>query len=218
MKKYFLIPGLILSLLVPCVSYAENETVNERLIRVEQSIKSLDKRIDGTNKRIDETNAKIELLRQDMNKQNDLLRQDMNKQNDLLRQDMNKQNELLRQDMNKQNDLLRQDMKARFSESNQRNSERYQDIRSLMYVILGSIFTLIAGISCLIAYIIYDRQTAAKPAREKVEEMEKVQRESLVNIQSIKENMTNLENELKNKIKQIWDRFDQEPPQVLSPA
>ncbi|KPA18562.1 conserved hypothetical protein, membrane [Candidatus Magnetomorum sp. HK-1] len=185
MKKYFLIFGLIICLIVPC-AFAENETVNERLIRVEESIKSLDKRIDGTNNRIDETNVKIDLLRQDMNKQNDLLRQDMN---------------------------------TRFNESNQRNSERFQDMRALMYVILGCIFTVIAGIVCLIAFIIYDRQTATKPTREKVEEMEKVQKENLVSIQSIKENMTNLENKFKNKIKQIWDRFDQgRPPQVLTPA
>ncbi|KPA15204.1 conserved hypothetical protein, membrane [Candidatus Magnetomorum sp. HK-1] len=63
MKKYFLIFGLIICLIVPC-AFAENETVNERLIRVEESIKSLDKRVD-------ETNVKIDLLRQDMNKRFD---------------------------------------------------------------------------------------------------------------------------------------------------
>jgi len=70
MKNYFLISVLVFYFIVPYAS-AENETVNERLVRVEESIKSLDKRIDGTNKRIDETNVKIDLLRQDMNKRFD---------------------------------------------------------------------------------------------------------------------------------------------------
>jgi len=46
-------------------AYAENETVNERLIRVEESIKSLDIRL---TQRIDDTNKRIDELRQDINR------------------------------------------------------------------------------------------------------------------------------------------------------
>ncbi|KPA16685.1 conserved hypothetical protein, secreted, partial [Candidatus Magnetomorum sp. HK-1] len=79
MKKYILISGLIIILFLPCVSSAENETINERLIRVEESVKSLDSRL---TQRIDDTNKQIDLLRQDTNKRID----DTNKQIDLLRQ------------------------------------------------------------------------------------------------------------------------------------
>ncbi|KPA10829.1 conserved hypothetical protein, membrane [Candidatus Magnetomorum sp. HK-1] len=196
MKKYFFISGIILSLLMTCTSYAEKETTNERLIRLEESVKNIDLRLNDTNKQIA------------------LLRQDMNKQNDLLRQDMNKQNDLLRQDMNKQNDLLRQDMNIRFEDSNNRNNERYQDMRTLMYVIFGGIFTIIALICGLITYIIFDRKTVVKPVKKQVEDLEKAHKESLVTILSNRENITVLE----NKIKQIWDRFDQGSQQVLNPG
>lgn len=63
MKKYLCIIIMISCLSVSYV-YAEKETVNERLIRVEESIKGLAQRIDDTNKRIDE-------LRQDMNRRFD---------------------------------------------------------------------------------------------------------------------------------------------------
>jgi len=45
--------------------HAENETINERLIRVEESIKSLDIRLA---QRIDDTNKRIDELRQDINR------------------------------------------------------------------------------------------------------------------------------------------------------
>jgi len=212
MKNYFLISVLFLCLIVPYAS-AENETVNERLVRVEQSVKSLDKRVEQSvkslnkqieqsvkslNKRIDDTNARIDMLRQDMNKQNELLRQDMNKQNELLRQDMNKQNELLRQDMNNQLDFF----------------------GNLMIISIASSFTIIVLICSLIAYIFYDRKSAAKPANKKIEDMEKAHHDSISTIKAIQENITTLENDrnnFKDKIKQVWDRLDQITPQ-LSPA
>ena len=176
MKNYFLISVLFLCLIVPYAS-AENETVNERLVRVEQSVKSLDKRVEQSvksinkqieqsvkslNKRIDDTNARI-----------DMLRQDMNKQNELLRQDMNKQNELLRQDMNNQLDFF----------------------GNLMIISIASSFTIIVLICSLIAYIFYDRKSAAKPANKKIEDMEKAHHDSISTIKAIQENITTLEND-----------------------
>ncbi|MBF0450448.1 MAG: hypothetical protein HQK75_07080 [Candidatus Magnetomorum sp.] len=61
MKSYFA-AMLALAFLVASYAYAE-ETTNERLIRVEESIKSLDQRL---SQRIDDTNQKIEYLRDDI--------------------------------------------------------------------------------------------------------------------------------------------------------
>ncbi|KPA17355.1 conserved hypothetical protein, membrane [Candidatus Magnetomorum sp. HK-1] len=75
MKKYLIIVGFVLiSLNLPC-AYAEKETVNERLIRIEETIKNLDMRL---NQRIDDTNRQIDLLRQGINRRID----DVNKRLD----------------------------------------------------------------------------------------------------------------------------------------
>ena len=161
MKNYLLI-FVVVCLVSPC-AYAENETTNERLIRVETSIKSIDKRIDVTNKRIDETNTKIDLLRQDMN--------------------------------------------MRFEESNRNINKRLDFFGTLMIFTIGSLFTVIALICGLIAYIFFDRKKAAEPATEKIAEIQIAHKES---IRSIKENFD-------EKIKQIWDVLNKNS-QSLSPA
>jgi len=71
MKSYLII--FVIACLVSPYAYAENETVNERLIRVETSVKSVGKQLEGTNKRIDDTNKQIEFLRNDIHS----LRNDM---------------------------------------------------------------------------------------------------------------------------------------------
>ncbi|KPA12120.1 conserved hypothetical protein, membrane [Candidatus Magnetomorum sp. HK-1] len=69
MRKYsFVIVFLFCVLIVP-VLYAD-EPVNDRLIRIEASIKNLSQRIEDTNKQVD-------LLSQDMNRQVEFLRNDI---------------------------------------------------------------------------------------------------------------------------------------------
>jgi prefoldin subunit 5 len=73
---------------------------------VESSVINLDKRIDGTIKRIDKTHAKIELLRQDMNKQNEFLRQDMNKRFEQAEKNIDKRFEAVDQRFENMDKLL----------------------------------------------------------------------------------------------------------------
>ena len=114
MKKYICIIGIALTCFTVSIVNAENDTINERLIRVEESVKSLDIRINDTNKRIDE----------------------------------------LRQDMNRRFEESNQNINRRFEESNQNINRRFEDIRSLMYVILTSLFSILAMICFLIVYLV----------------------------------------------------------------
>jgi len=73
MNKFFcIIIGITLTFFLVSYTYAEKETINERLVRVEESIKNLDlrltQRIEDTNKRIEDTNKRIDILRQDINR------------------------------------------------------------------------------------------------------------------------------------------------------
>jgi len=65
MKKLFIIVTYALILLYTPIIHAEKETVSERLIRVEESIKSLDMRL---SQRIEDTNKQIDLLRRDIDR------------------------------------------------------------------------------------------------------------------------------------------------------
>jgi len=162
MKSYLII--FVIACLVSPYAYAENETVNERLIRVEESVKSIDRRLDDTNKRID----------------------------------------LLREDINKRFEQTDKIIDKRFESMD----KRLDDNMSMMHTIFNTLIALIGLICALIAFIIYDRVRANRPVQEKVEQIEKAHESINKTIVDIKAN-----------IKQLWERFNQEPQQQnLSPA
>ncbi|KPA18452.1 conserved hypothetical protein, membrane [Candidatus Magnetomorum sp. HK-1] len=138
MKKYTLVVVIVFVIsLIVNYAYAEKETNNERLIRVEETIKSLDNR--------------FELLRQNMNRQ--------------------------------------------FDNSN-----------TLIYFVLGALFTILGLICALIVMLVRDRQAANKPIMEKVQV-------NTENLKSIRENINNLE----NKLKKMWENLNQ-GKQVVNPV
>jgi flagellar capping protein FliD len=148
--KYYVMTFLIVVCFFDPYVFAENKTINERLIRVEASVTNLDKRIDGTNKKIDETNKKID----ETNAKIELLRQDMNKQNDLLRQDMNNRFEQAERNIDKRFEAV----DKRFESLD----KRLDDNVALMHTIFNALIGIIGLICALIAFIIYDRVRASK--------------------------------------------------------
>ena len=192
MKKNntFIIAFVLISL---TVSYANSEeTVKERLVRVEETVKNLDIRL---SQRIDDTNKQIDLLRQDMNKQNGLLRQDVNRRFD---------------EIDRRFDETNKNVEQRFINVDQ----SFETVRALIYVVIAALGSLIAAICALVVFFARDRQAANKPVLKKIVEVEKINSE---NFKSIQEKINSLENDLKNKVKQIWERFEQ-GPQILNPA
>jgi len=106
--KYLIFVILTIYVSIP-YAHAEKETVNERLIRVEESIKSLDLRL------------------------------------------------------TQQIDLLRKDIDRRFDDS----SKDVDDMRSLIYVVIASLFSIIALICALIVFIVRkDKQTVSDSANQ----------------------------------------------------
>ena len=120
----------------------DREVIN-RLIRLEEGNKALNKRIDDVNKRIDDVNKRIDDLSRSINKRIDDLRAE-------LKGDIAELRDELRGDI----DSLKGELKGDIS-----------DLRNLMYVIIGGIFALMA-------IVIWDRRTALSPVIRKTRELE----------------------------------------------
>jgi len=145
--EYGLVCFIFTCLCLP-YTYAE-ETVNERLIRVEESIKSLDMRL---TQRIEDTNKRIDELRQDINR--------------------------------------------RFDDS----SKDIDDIRSLMHLVMASLFAIIAMICGLIVYIVRkDRQES-----QQLQQFDPTL--DLKNsVQKVMEKVDALEYDFREKVIPLWD-------------
>ena len=73
----------------PGEGFAQQPTVEERLIRLEEGQKALIQRVEDTNRRIEDTNRRVDDLRTDTNQRFEELRADMNQRFEELRADMN---------------------------------------------------------------------------------------------------------------------------------
>jgi hypothetical protein len=49
---------------------------------------------------------------------------------------------------------------------------RIDDLRSLVYVVLGGIMTLICGLLAMMGYVMWDRRTVITPVAKKTKELE----------------------------------------------
>ena len=92
-------------------------------------------------------------------------------------------------------ELLRQNMNRQFDNSN-----------TLIYFVLGALFTILGLICALIVMLVKDRHAANKPIMEKVQV-------NTENLKSIRENINNLE----NKLKKMWENLNQ-GKQVVNPV
>jgi len=140
--------------------YAEKETVNERLIRVEESIKNLDmrltQRIEDTNKRIEDTNKRIDILRHDIDRRFD-------------------------------------DIDRRFFNDQNKNID---NMRSLIFVVMASLFSIIAMICGLIVYIVKkDRQETTPSKQEQFD------------YRFIVQKIDSLEDDFRQKVIPLWEHF-----------
>ena len=123
--------------------------VIERLARLEEGQRGLNKRIDDLGKRIDGLGKRID----DQSKRIDDLRSE-------LKGDINGLNKRI-DDQSKKIDSLRSELKGDINEQ----SKRIDDIKGLLYVV-------IAGIFALIGFVIWDRRTALSPVLNKTRELE----------------------------------------------
>jgi len=126
------------------VNSAEQPTIEERLIRLEEGQKRLGQRIEdingSLNKRIDNVNNSLSKRIDDTNKRIDDLRKEMNTRFSELRQDMNKGFERINQRF--------EDMNQRFGDMNQ----RIGDLQLWFQIAAGILLAVLAG---LIAHIIW---------------------------------------------------------------
>jgi TolA-binding protein len=198
MKKILCIIGAVFICFTVSNAKAEKYTINERLIRVEETLKNLDihltQRIDDTNQRIDDTNQRIDELKQDINRRFDESNQAINRRLDESNQAINR----------------------RFDESNQAISRRFDDssqdidnVRALMYVILAGLFSILAMICSLIVYIVKkDRKETSQPHP---------QNEIIPDLKIIVQKVVTLENDFKEKVIPLWEHYnnqDNQEPQL----
>ena len=210
MKIYFFSAVIILIVLIVPYSYAE-ETVNERLIRIEETIKSLTNEMRQGFKNIDQRfedfNQNINQRFEDNDKRFVSLIQNINQRfedNDKRFGDFIKNNDKRFEDFIKNNDKRFEDFNQNFNQRFENNNRRFDDLRTLMIVILGALFSILTLICALIVFIVRDKQAANKVALEKNVEAKNFQNEISG---PIWEKINNLEKDFKEKILPVWEHF-----------
>ena len=198
MKKILCIIGIAYICFTLSNVHAENDKINERLIRVEETVKNLDIRL---TQRIDDTNKRIDDLKQDMNRRFIETNQAFNKRFDESQQAFNKRFDESQQEINR-----------RFDESNLAINRRFDDSRhdidnlhALMYVILASLFSILTMICGLIVYIVKkDRKETAQS---------KDQKDIIPDLKIIVKKVDTLENDFKEKVLPLWEYFNNQDHQ-----
>jgi exonuclease VII large subunit len=214
MKKILCIIGAVFICFTVSNAKAEKDTINERLIRVEETVKSLDIRL---TQRIDDTNQRIDELKQDINRRFVETNQKIDKTNeriDALKQDINRRFDESNQAINRRFDESNQaisrrfdESSRRFDESNQAISRRFDDssqdidnVRALMYVILAGLFSILAMICSLIVYIV-------KKDRKETNQSH-LQNEIIPDLKIIVQKVDTLENDFKEKVIPLWEHYN----------
>jgi hypothetical protein len=194
MNKFFIIIWIVITCLSVPYAYAVKETVNERLIRVEESIKNLDmrltQRIEDTNKSIYHTNKSIDILRQDIDRRFDEMSKAIDKRFDA------------------------------YGNRFDAYDRRFDDIISLIYVVLASLFTIITMLCGLIFYIVKKERQKTMPEKnelqatiKKVDLLENDFHQKVMpllehfDFRLILQKIDALENDFREKLIPLWKHF-----------
>ncbi len=100
------------------------------------------------------------------------LAQQIQQTNENLKQQIQQTNDNLKQQIQQTNDNLNQridDMMIHFNNMANNFNQRFDSIINLVIALFSAVMVLIVG---LVGYMIWDRRTAQKPLREKMERME----------------------------------------------
>ena len=167
MKQFILLTLVFISQSIYAVEVAPRITdreIIELLAEIKAEIKA-DKKI--ANQRFESINQRFDDQKQEFNQHFDDQKQELNQRFDNQKQEFNQRFESINQRFESINQRFEQ-VDKRMAEQTQSMNQQFNQIWTLMMVML-------AGIFGLIGFIIWDRTTALKPIEKKIRRMEEIE-------------------------------------------